>query len=353
MNELTSRLLKWYQTNGRKLPWRDHPDAYRVWVSEIMLQQTQVKTVIPYYTHWLNKFPDFQSLAHSSEEEVLLAWEGLGYYTRARNLLKASRIIVDRFGGAIPQDRKSLLSLPGIGRYTVGAILSIAFNQNEPILDGNVARVLSRVFNITELPRSKTGEDLLWKYAGDILPEGNAGNFNQALMDLGALVCLPKKPACQVCPLLGLCEARRLGVELERPIPMVKKQLPVHTFYCFIIHNEEAYFLVKNESRRLLGGLWEFPSLQMDGSATSLQVLETAIKEEYGFVVTGLQELGIIQHAFTHFKSINIIYLCQTHTPSHKKDSGLWVPSTRMEDYPMGKVARKISNTFVPREPDV
>jgi len=317
-----------------------------------MLQQTQVETVIPYYTRWLKEFPDIKTLARSNEESVLLTWEGLGYYARVRNLLKTAQIVVDQMDGAIPDDRKLLSSLPGIGRSTAGAILSIAFSQNEPILDGNLKRVFSRLFNIVEPVGSKEGEKLLWMRVGEFLPEGNAGNFNQAMMDLGALVCLPKKPTCQVCPVLDLCEAKNLGVELERPTPKVKKTLPMRTFYCFIIQSVNTFLLIKRKSRGLLGGLWEFPNMQGNRSEISLKILATFIEEQFGIKVTELQYLHTIRHVFTHFKSVNLVYECHTHGDLKNNEDGLWIQSSRMHEYPMGKVARKISTLLDSRKPD-
>src|SRR5215216_3774529 len=192
MKRLSSRLLKWYRLHKRTLPWRDHADVYAVWVSEIMLQQTRVEAVIPYFERWMRLFPTVRALAAASEQDVLNAWEGLGYYSRARNLYKAAKIVVEKYGGELPRDLDELSKLPGIGRYTLGAISSIAFGMNVPALDGNIKRVYARIFDITEPVDSPRGEKILWDIAERHLPKHDAGDYNQALMDLGATICVPK-----------------------------------------------------------------------------------------------------------------------------------------------------------------
>src|SRR5690349_9665156 len=192
MNRLSSRLLEWYQVNKRTLPWRGHPSAYAVWVSEIMLQQTRVEAVVPYFEAWMRSFPTVEALAQASEHDVLNAWEGLGYYSRARNLHKAAKIVAEQYDGQIPRDLEDLRKLPGIGRYTMGAIASIAFGMDVAALDGNIKRVYSRIFDVEEPVDSPAGEKILWTLAEQNLPRGYAGDYNQALMDLGATICVPK-----------------------------------------------------------------------------------------------------------------------------------------------------------------
>lgn len=213
-DELSRRLLAWYDREQRRLPWRGHPDAYAVWVSEIMLQQTRVETVIPYFERWMQRFPTIQSLAQASQQEVLGLWEGLGYYSRARNLHKAAQVVVEHFGGQLPQERAGLEKLPGIGAYTAGAIASIAFGRDEAALDGNIRRVLARVFAIRTPARSPAGEKELWDLARRCLPPGRAGDYNQALMDLGSALCTPRSPQCMLCPLLAICAGQKLGLSL-------------------------------------------------------------------------------------------------------------------------------------------
>src|SRR5258706_981531 len=194
MKNLASRLLAWYHKHGRTLPWRDHPDPYAIWVSEIMLQQTRVETVIPYFEKWMKLFPSVIALAKADEHAVLSAWEGLGYYSRARNLHKAAKLVAEKFNGELPRDLDDLRSLPGIGRYTVGAIASMAFGMDEPTLDVNLRRVFARLYDVKESADSPTGEKILWDLVGQNLPKGKAGDYNQALMDLGAMICTSKNP---------------------------------------------------------------------------------------------------------------------------------------------------------------
>ena len=211
LTEVSRRLLDWYARAARSLPWRGESDAYAVWVSEIMLQQTRVETVIPYYERWLKRFPTLAALAEADEQDVLRLWEGLGYYSRARNLHRAARVVMAEHGGTLPSERAALERLPGIGRYTAGAIASMAFGLDEAALDGNIRRVLARVENVSLPARSPEGERRLWELAQAHLPPGRAGDYNQALMDLGATICTPAKPACLICPLAEVCQLARAG----------------------------------------------------------------------------------------------------------------------------------------------
>ena len=210
LTEFSQLLLQWYCQHARNLPWRNHPDPYAVWVSEIMLQQTRVETVVPYFQRWMTAFPTISALAEADQQDVLMVWEGLGYYSRARNIHKAAVKIVENYAGKLPEERKQLEELPGIGRYTAAAIASMAFGKNEAALDGNIRRVLARVFNLTVPARSPEGEKELWQLAEQNLPPGEAGNYNQAMMDLASAICLPKNPLCGRCPLQKHCQALAL-----------------------------------------------------------------------------------------------------------------------------------------------
>jgi len=217
-SSFAQRLLEWYQYNRRELPWRSTNDPYRITVAEFMLHQTRVQTVLPYYHHFLERFPNWTSLARASLDDVLKVWEGLGYYARARNLHALAQCVSSQYDGRLPSSREELLALPGIGPYTAGAILSICFGQDEAAIDGNVRRVLCRVFQITEDPRAGAGLRRLRETAAALLPLGQAGTFNQALMDLGATICRPRRPKCGACPLSDQCEARQLGVQESLPV---------------------------------------------------------------------------------------------------------------------------------------
>src|ERR1044071_3916981 len=255
MDPLAAKLLKWYNANQRTLPWRGHPSAYAVWVSEIMLQQTRVETVIPYFERWMRLFPDVRALANASEHDVLNAWEGLGYYSRARNLHRAAKLVAGQYDGEIPRDLDELRKLPGIGRYTLGAIASIAFGMNVAALDGNIKRVYSRLFDIEEPVDSPAGEKILWGLADEHLPKGHAGDYNQALMDLGATICVPKNPRCLICPVRELCKARENGTQDQRPVMKPKREVPHYVQAAAVIIERRKVLLAQRPSQGLLGGM--------------------------------------------------------------------------------------------------
>ena len=264
MNEVpfSNQLIKWYQLHARDLPWRQALTPYEVWVSEIMLQQTRVGTVVPFYLRWMERFPDLETLAISELDEVLRNWEGLGYYARARNMHRTAQILMDDYDGTLPEDPDKLESLPGIGRYTAGAIASIAFGRDYPVVDGNIQRVLARYFNI-ELPvASPEGKRRFWQLAAEHLPPGQASTYNQALMELGALVCRPKAPECNECPLQQSCEACALGIQEERPVKSVKPARPHHIVTAAVIQNSGQFLITQRPAKGLLGGMWEFPEVK-------------------------------------------------------------------------------------------
>ena len=254
-------LLEWYESNRRTLPWREGVTPYRVWVSEIMLQQTRVEAAKGYFLRWMERFPTLETLAAASEEEVLKAWEGLGYYSRARNLHKAAKTVCERFNGELPRDKKQLLSLPGIGAYTVGAIFSIAFGLPEPAVDGNVLRVVSRLtaepFDIMKNEvRAAVADDLR-----PLMPEGKTSEFTQSLFELGALICLPNAlPRCEACPLVDRCEAKRQGKQTEYPLKVVKPEKKKEVLTVFVLEHEGKYAIRKRPAKGLLAGLWELPN---------------------------------------------------------------------------------------------
>ncbi len=298
-----ARLVSWYAKHQRDLPWRrDAHDPYRVWISEALLQQTQVATVIPYYVRFIARFPTIRALAAAPLDDVLKTWEGAGYYARARNLHRSAREIVARFGGKIPQTVDELLTLPGIGRYTAGAIASIAFNRDAPVLDGNVTRVLCRYFNIAGDPKKAGTQKELWKLAEELLPRGKAGKFNQALMDLGATVCIPRSPACGACPLSRGCAARRLGIQAQLPAKRKKKALPHHQVAVGIIWKRGKILIAKRFARDLLGGLWEFPGGHQEKGESLAHCVQREVREELGITVKVEEEFAVVDHAYSHFR---------------------------------------------------
>ena len=345
-DEIARRLLDWYGRHARRLPWRDQPEPYRVWVSEIMLQQTRVETVIPYFERWMQRFPTLESLASAAEQDVLQAWEGLGYYSRARNLHRASRQVMEEHQGQIPSDREALERLRGIGRYTAGAIASIAFGKDEPALDANIRRVLARVFNVAVPARSPEGERILWGLARDVLPSGAAGDFNQALMDLGSSICTPRAPACLLCPIEAGCQARALGVQEARPVLEARQAVPHYTVTAAVIQSGGQVLIARRPSNGLLGGMWEFPGGKVEQGETLPECLRREILEELGVSIEVGAPFGVYQHGYTHFKVTLHAFCCQVleGEPQALHASEVrWVPPEALGTFPMGKIDRQIS----------
>lgn len=340
--QIQFRLLRWFKKNQRDLPWRKTRDPYAIWVSEIMLQQTQVATVIPYYQRFLKAFPTVQSLARADLSKVLKVWEGLGYYSRARNLHRAAKIILSHFDGKIPDTLKDLLSLPGIGRYTAGAIFSIAFNQEVPILDGNVKRVLSRLFAISAPP--KKSEKILWDYSASLIPKGHAGSFNQALMELGATLCTPKKPLCLQCPVKNHCKGYRLGEPERFPTRVVKKRIPHIEAVAAVIQKDGKVLLQQRPAKGFLGGLWEFPNWPIDGKKDVMEYLRLKVKSDFGLKVKCKAPLGAFKQTYSHFKLTLHVFQCQ---PLNYIENGEWVAIKNIELLPVSKITRRISENLL------
>jgi A/G-specific adenine glycosylase len=348
----TNLLLDWYENNARELPWRSDTSPYHTWVSEIMLQQTQVDTVIPYYHRWMDQYPDIQTLAAADEQTVLSAWEGLGYYSRARNLHQAAKQVMAEFGGQLPITSAALQRLPGIGAYTAGAIASIAFGEDVPAVDGNVRRVLARYFDVSVPARSTQGEGQLYKLALVHLPPGRASAYNQALMDLGALICTPKKPDCDSCPIAGGCQARQLSLQDQRPVMLPRKKTPHLTVTAAVICQDGRVLLTQRPPGGLLGGLWEFPGGTLEESDADLSAcLQREIREELGVDVRVGEPFGRYNHAYTHFKITLHAFFCKLppgEQPRPMEDQALvWAALNELPEYPMGKVDRQIARRLI------
>jgi len=300
--QLAGKLLAWYRRCARDLPWRRRSDAYAIWIAEVMLQQTRVEQAGPYYQRWLERFPDIAALAAADLDEVLKAWEGLGYYARARNLHAAARRIVEEFGGELPRRVEDLLRLPGVGRYTAGAIASIAFGLDEPVLDGNVTRVLARAYRIRQAPTSVAVRKRLWKLARWLIPPGRASELNQAMMDLGATICLPRRPRCDECPLRRPCLARAAGEQDKLPRKTPRKPSPHYDVAAAVVWNRGKVLIDLRPVDGLLGGLWEFPGGKVQPGETSADAARRELREEVGVEVGPLRPLITVRHAYTHFR---------------------------------------------------
>ena len=314
-----------------------------------MLQQTQVDTVIPYFNKWLTVFPCITSLSKASEQDILAVWEGLGYYSRARNIKKCADILVSQYSGEIPSDPVLLQKLHGIGHYSAGAIASIAFNQDAIALDGNIKRVYARLMNLALPVNSREGKKVLTNFAREQLPVGFAGEYNQALMDLGATVCVPANPKCDICPLSEFCQSYSNNTQQERPIKQVKQKIPHHTVTAAVIIRDRMVLIAKRPADGLLGGLWEFPGGKLQQDDLDLQAcLRREIREELGAKITVGEPYGVYKHAYTHFRITLHAFLCvlvdETLPKAIQPEQILWVEPDSLGDFPMGKVDRQIAS---------
>lgn len=343
--EIKSILLAWYKRAGRDLPWRRTRDPYKILISEFMLQQTQVDTVIPYYHEFLRNFPTVQDLARASQSRVLKAWEGLGYYARARNLHRASQEITDKFRGEIPTRFEDIADLPGFGPYTTAAVLSIAFNQNYAVLDGNVIRVLSRLFLISDDVSQARVKSRLQDLATELLHKGQAGDYNQAVMELGATVCRPKQPDCEGCPLNPICKAYRSDDPSALPYKAPRKKRPHHTVGVGIVWRQNRLLIARRPEEGLLGGLWEFPASKRQKGESLADCCVRSIKEETGVDADIKSRFDTVKHAFTHFSvtmhAFHCIYTAGTATPILCSDTR-WVSVDELSDFPFSRANRKL-----------
>lgn len=360
-SEIAERLGQWHDQQQRSLPWRSAPagqrDPYQVWISEIMAQQTRVETVVDYFNRWMRVFPTIEALAAADQQDVLKVWEGLGYYARARNLHRAAQVVVEEHGGALPRERAALLKLPGIGEYTVGAILSLAYNQPEPILDGNVKRVLSRLADIEEpIDHAATVREL-WRLARVVVEAapadtmaGGAGAVNEALMELGALVCVPSNPRCLLCPVAEYCQALAHGTQGERPVTSPKRRTPHFDVAAGVIWEGEIgasrLLIAQRPQDGMLGGLWEFPGGKREAEDVDLAAcLRRELREELGIEVEVGAPVATVQHAYTHFR-ITLYAFHARHVGGEPQALGCaawrWVTLGELDAFPFPVTDRKI-----------
>ncbi|WP_407272351.1 A/G-specific adenine glycosylase [Radiobacillus sp. PE A8.2] len=326
-------LVRWFDEEKRDLPWRQNKDPYRVWISEIMLQQTKVDTVIPYFERFIEKFPTLDRLAAADEQEVLKAWEGLGYYSRARNLQHAVREVVSTYNSKVPNNPEQLGTLKGVGPYTKGAILSIAYGLPEPAVDGNVMRVLARILHIEEDISKQSVRRLVEECVKQIISEGKASEFNQGLMELGALICTPKAPSCMHCPVQAHCRAYEAGTEKTLPIKAkAKKQKSLDYFSLVIKDNQDNYLIEKRPSEGLLANMWQFPMVsKSDANATKLTEW---FLENYGIKLVLKDTLTEIKHVFSHVIWHIDVLEAEVLDGELKKELATFVPQATFAEYP-------------------
>jgi A/G-specific adenine glycosylase len=334
--EFRRKLLRWYEASRRELPWRiprgsaGTPDPYHVLVSEAMLQQTQVATVVPYFKRFLRRFPTIRSLADAPEQEVLRLWQGLGYYSRARNLQATARVVVSEHGGKLPTDAAELLKLPGIGRYTAGAIASIAFGRRAAILDGNVTRVLCRIDGITSDPRERQTAQRLWQRAEELLPRTRVGDFNSALMELGATVCTPRNPQCLICPVRAHCEAAAAGVQERIPPPRKARLTPLIRRCTYCVYKDERFLIEQRPATGRWAGMWQFITFDPSDKAPD--------------VPTGAERLGTVFHALTHRRYEFEVYFARTCGEDARRPEARrrWVTQRELDNYPLPRPHLKV-----------
>ena len=341
---LRQALLTWYRQSGRTLPWRQSRDPYAIWVSEVMLQQTQVKTVLPYYERWLTLFPTVQALAIAEQQQVLKAWEGLGYYARARNFHRAAQEVVLKHDGIFPNDFATVMQLPGIGRTTAGGILSAAFNQPLPILDGNVKRVLARLLALPVPPKRAIAQ--LWHCSEVLLDPTFPRDFNQAIMDLGATVCTPQQPLCANCPWKEHCQAYNQGIQTELPMSETRVPIPHKMIGVAVIWNDQGQVLIdRRRQEGLLGGLWEFPGGKVETGETIEACIQREIREELGIEIAVGDRLIVVDHAYSHFRVTLNVHHCR-HVSGEPQaiecDEVRWVALAELDQYPFPRANLQI-----------
>ena len=346
---ISAALLRWFRTAARPMAWRETRDPYRIWVSEIMLQQTRVETVAPYYERFLREFPDVGSLARAPLDAVLKAWEGLGYYSRARNLHRAAGTLLARHGAKVPRTVEALEALPGIGRSTAGAIAAIAFGADVPILDANARRVVARLFAVEGDPRSSAVESVLWERSARLVRKGKGRDTALALMDLGALVCLPNAPRCPECPLRSRCSSCLRGLQDSIPPKRAKKILPHHDVVAALFRRSDgALFLMRRPPDGLLGGLWAFPSGKRDPGETLEGALRRSLREKLRVRAVIQREVGAVRHAYSHYRITLHGFLCAGGALPAGEGTG-WLPGRGEGTFALPRADRKLVE-FIRRE---
>jgi A/G-specific adenine glycosylase len=345
MTDWVTRLLSWFEQHQRRLPWRDDSRPYYVWLSEVMLQQTQVATVIPYFERFVRAFPDIPTLAAADQQAVLKLWEGLGYYSRARNLHRTARLLVAQHGGELPEDTNELRRLPGFGPYTTAAVGSIAFGRPLSVVDANVLRVFSRFWGIETDVNRPGARTALQARLAPFIAAAPAAVFNQAMMEVGALVCRPQAPRCDACPLQADCVAFHTGRTAELPVKSARKPVPHYQVVAGIVWKDGKFLLARRRQDQMLGGLWVFPGGRSKPDQAPADTLRREIREETGMRVWVGFPYCRVEHGYTHFRITLTAYRCQWRSGEAKalaSDEVCWVGLQDVSAYPLPKASHKV-----------
>lgn len=338
-------LRTWYDRHQRPLPWRQSRDPYRIWVSEVMLQQTQVKTVLPYYERFLAAFPDIHSLAAAGSQTVLKLWEGLGYYRRAHHLMEAARLVTRERNGRLPTERDVFRTLPGVGDYIANAVMSIAFGQPWAVVDGNVKRVLARLFRLDDPVNRPSIHARFQALADHLLDRSDPSAHNQAVMELGALICLPRNPACQACPLAARCRAYGDGVVDRYPVREKKTAIPEHAMVAGVVYKRGKLLLVRRPDEGFLGGLWEFPGGRCLKNEKPPVACRRTVQEQTGLTIATGEPVARVRHAYTHFKITLAAVACRWEAGRVRLNGPVafrWVPLRDLEAFPLPGAIKKV-----------
>jgi A/G-specific adenine glycosylase len=350
MSRLSDALLAWYAAQGRDLPWRRSRDPYAIWISEVMLQQTQVETVVPYFQRWMERFPSIRALAEAPIDDVLNQWEGLGYYRRAHSLHRAARQLLKDGRESLPRTVPKLEALPGIGRYTARAVAAIAFGAEVLALDGNLRRVLARLFDVAQDVTTAEGERQLRELGESLLPPGRTSEFNQALMDLGATVCLSRRPVCSVCPLAGMCQAYKAGRQDDRPVRPERNARPHREQVLVVLLRRGCALVGRRPPGGLLAGLWAFPETALAPSEGPDEAARRMVEVDMGLRLVSARSLGDVEHAYTHFSLTAHAFACRVGEGSVSLadlDDLRWVEVGDLNGLAMGKVDRTVARRLV------
>lgn len=358
---LAAALVDWFKASMRPLPWRRSYDPYEVWISEVMLQQTQMDRAADYFQRWMGRFPTLRSVAEADPEDTLKAWEGLGYYSRVKNLQKAAQVIMREHGGRVPDNFSALRALPGVGPYTAGAVLSIAYNQPVAAVDANVERVFARIFDVGAPVKSIVSANFIRHMAERLIPPGQARLFNQALMELGALIC-GKKPRCEDCPIASWCQARRLGIAHERPIPGKRMNYSALEILSGVLVYNGRIFIQKRLESGVWAGLWEFPGGRLEPGETPEQGIVREFMEETEFSLRVKEKLGLVRHAYTRYRIAMHCFVCEFACDPLPADSHAfprpvlhaatqyrWALPEELDDVTLPAGHRKLADTWLPR----